>query len=408
MSKLFFRLPVLLALAIVANLWLVYVGNSGNANPMGDLYFAYQPWANQVLQQNMMLGISVPWVYPYPALVPMLLANLVWPGHLADVWLAGYAALMLAALSAFVLYKPTDAAALKRRYLAAYAWVGLTVALGPVAISRIDSVSVLLAMLGALAIVTGSRVGATAFFTFASWLKIWPIAMFVAIASHSKNWLRPVQVGAAISAGILFVGVVLGGNGALLSFVTGQTSRGIQIESPAATPWLIAAALGAVDAGSFYNQKLMTFEAFGPGTAETAFWLGPIQAGAVLITVALGFLANRKAITQVAQNNVIVWTAFTATMDLIFFNKVGSPQFMAWLAVPVVLGILLGVERWRLAIALVFAMSLLTWLIYPTIYGGILGADLGPTMVLVLRNLLELAALVYANYRLNALAMAKN
>jgi hypothetical protein len=81
---------------------------------------------------------------------------------------------------------------------------------------------------------------------------------------------------------------------------------------------------------------------------------------------------------------------------------------MAWLAVPVVLGILLGVERWRLAIALVFAMSLSTWLIYPTIYGGILGADLGPTMVLVLRNLLELAALVYANYRLNALAMAKN
>jgi hypothetical protein len=399
---------VLLALAIVANLWLVFVGNSGVGTPMGDLYFAYQPWANQVMQQNLLLGISVPWVYPYPALVPMLLANLAWPGHLADVWLAGYAGLMLATLSAFVLYKPTDAAALKRRYLAAYTWVGLTVALGPVAISRIDSISVLLAMMGALAIVTGSRVGATAFFTFASWLKIWPIAMFVAIASHSKNWLKPVQIGAAISAGILFVGVVIGGNGALLSFVTGQTSRGIQIESPVATPWLIAAALGAIDAGNFYNQKLMTFEAFGPGTSETAFWLGPIQAGALLITIALGFLANRKAVTQVAQNNVIVWTAFTATLDLIFFNKVGSPQFMAWLAVPVVLGILLGVERWRLATGLVFAMSLVTWLIYPAIYGGILGADLGPTMILVFRNLLELAALVYANYRLNALAMAKN
>jgi hypothetical protein len=314
---------------------------------------------------------------------------------------------MIATLSAFVLYKPTDAAALKRRYLAAYAWVGLTVALGPVAISRIDSLSVLIAMMGALAIVTGSRAGAAAFFTFASWLKIWPIAMFVAIAAHSKNWLKPVQIGAAISAGILFIGLVIGGNGALLSFVTGQTSRGIQIESPAATPWLIAAALGAIDAGNFYNQKLMTFEAFGPGTAEVAFWLGPIQAGALLITIALGFLANRKAITQEAQNNVIVWTAFTATLDLIFFNKVGSPQFMAWLVVPIVLGILLGVERWRLAIAMVFAMSLLTWLIYPTIYGGILGADLASALVLVLRNLVELAALVYANYRLNALVMAK-
>lgn len=408
MSRVFFRLPVLLVLATLANVWLVFVGSSGNANPMGDLYFAYQPWATQVLQQNMLLGISVPWVYPYPALIPMLLAELIWSGHLADVWLAGYAALMIATLSAFVLYKPTDAAALKRRYLAAYAWVGLTVALGPVAISRIDSLSVLIAMMGALAIVTGSRAGAAAFFTFASWLKIWPIAMFVAITAHSKNWLKPVQIGAAISAGILFIGLVIGGNGALLSFVTGQTSRGIQIESPAATPWLIAAALGALDAGNFYNQKLMTFEAFGPGTAELAFWLGPIQAGALLITIALGFLANRKAITQEAQNNVIVWTAFTATLDLIFFNKVGSPQFMAWLAVPIVLGILLGVERWRTAIAMVFAMSLLTWLIYPTIYGGILGADLAPTLVLVLRNLVELAALAYANYRLNALVMAKN
>ena len=403
-----FRLPVLLAFSIIANVWLVFVGNSGDANPMGDLYFAYQPWANQVLQQNMLLGINVPWVYPYPALVPMLLANLIWPGHLADVWLAGYAALMIATLAAFVLYKPTDAAALKRRYVAAYTWVALTIALGPVAISRIDSASVLLAMLGVLAIVTGSRAGATAFFTFAGWLKIWPLAMFVAIASHAKNWLKPLQVAAAISAGILFVGLVIGGNGALLSFVTGQGERGIQIESPAATPWLIAAALGAVDAGNFYNQRLMTFEAFGPGTAEVAFWLGPVQAGALLITIALAFLANRKAVTQEAQNNVIAWTAFTATLDLIFFNKVGSPQFMSWLAVPIVLGILLAVERWRLAIAMVFVMSLLTWLIYPTVYGGILGADLGPTLILVLRNLVELAALVYANYRLNALVMAKN
>ncbi len=407
MSKWVFNLPVLLGLAILANSWLLLVGQNGVGTPMGDLYFAYQPWANQVLQQNLLLGISVPWVYPYVAVIPMLLANLAWPGHLADAWLVGYAALMVASLAAFVLYKPTDAAALKRRYLAAYTWVGLTVALGPVSISRIDSVSVLLAMLGALAIATGSRSGAAAFFTFASWLKIWPIAMFVAIAAHSKNWLKPVQIGAAISAGILFVGLVLGGNGALLSFVTGQVDRGIQIESPAATPWLIAAALGAIDAGNVYNQKLMTFEAFGPGTSELAFWLGPVQAGALLITIVLGFLANRKALTQHAQNNVIVWTAFTATLDLIFFNKVGSPQFMSWLAVPVVLAILLGAERWRAAVVIVFALSLLTWLIYPAIYGAILSAEFGATMVLVLRNLLELAALVYANYRLNALAMAK-
>jgi hypothetical protein len=315
---------------------------------------------------------------------------------------------MVATLAAFVLYKPTDAAALKRRYLAAYAWVGLTVALGPVAVSRIDSFSVLLAVLGALAIATGSRSGAAAFFTFASWLKIWPIAMFVAIAAHSKNWLKPVQVGAIISASILAFGLLIGGNGALLSFVTGQTDRGIQIESPAATPWLIAAVLGAIDAGSFYNETLMTFEVFGPGTAEVAFWLGPVQAGALLITVVLGFLANRKALTQAAQNNVIVWTAFTATLDLIFFNKVGSPQFISWLAVPVVLGILLGVERWRVATGLVFALSLLTWFIYPALYGGILSAEFGSTMVLLLRNVIELAALVYANYRLNALVMAKN
>jgi len=179
----------------------------------------------------------------------------------------------------------------------------------------------------------------------------------------------------------------------------------------------VGCCLGATDAGIYYNHALLTFEVFGPATQQIAFWLGPIQAGAVAITIVLGILGNRAIdkvqsvlgeISELAsRNEVIAWTALTATLDLIVFNKVGSPQFISWLAVPIVLGVMLGVERWRLASTLVLGLSALTWWVYPLVYDGILASHAFATGVLLARNVLEVAALVYANYRLTALASKK-
>jgi hypothetical protein len=413
MKRALFNIPAILLVGLLANLLLIAAGNSGVGTPMGDLSFAYQPWADQVLKNGTLLGISSSWVYPYPALVPILLSALATPGHLETAWLVGRTVLMLAVLVALVLYK-VDAETRTRRYLAAYAWIGFTFALGPVSISRIDTISVIIAVLGALALATGAQLGAASFWTVASWIKIWPIALFAAISTNRKNWLKVVAYGAAISVGFLVLAFLLGGNLNVFSFITGQGERGLQIESPMATPWLWAAVLGATDAGIYYNHALLTFEVFGPATQQIAFWLGPVQAGAIAITLVLGILGNRaidKAGTSLTnsdaaarRNEVIAWTAFTGTLDLIVFNKVGSPQFISWLAVPIILGVLLGVKRWQIASSLVLLLSVLTWWVYPVVYDGILSSEAAPTAVLVARNLVEVVALVYANYRLTALS----
>ena len=441
MNRLMFRLPTLLAVGLIANVALILAGSNGPGTPMGDLDFAYQPWADQVLHDGQLLGISSQWVYPYPALVPILLAALASPGHLATAWLLARMVIMLSALVVMVSSKNSDAGYAapraietneipsivaqwvaaantnRRRYLAAYAWIGFTVALGPVSISRIDTVSVILAVLGALALSTGARIGAASFWTFAAWVKIWPVALFIAIATNKKSWFRVVAYGAAISAALLVIAFLLGGNASVFSFVTGQGERGLQIEAPTATPWLWAAVFGATDAGIYYNHSILTFEVFGTATQQVAFWLGLVQAGAIAITLALSILANR-AIDKVRssisdtdaaarRNDVIAWTAFTATLDLIVFNKVGSPQFISWLAVPIILGVLLGVQRWMTASMLVLLLSVLTWLVYPVVYDGILSSQPLPTAVLLVRNLVEIVALVYANYRLTALTGKK-
>ena len=102
--------------------------------------------------------------------------------------------------------------------------------------------------------------------------------------------------------------------------------------------------------------------------------------------------------------DVIFWVAFTGTLDLIVFNKVGSPQYMTWLVVPVVFGILAGAERINLvAVSLLFTSGL-TWLIYPVFYNEILQSEVFGTSLLTLRNLILLVGLVYANLRLQQLS----
>lgn len=405
-ERILFRLPVLLSITVLSQLFLVFSASAfGVGTPMGDLLFAYQPWSQDVLTHGQLLGIKNPWVYPFPALVPIVLAALVSPSDYEFGWLVLRLILALIVTAFLVLFRKDAQAPSKRsRYLAGYLWVGFTVALGPVSISRIDSWSVALALVGCLLLALASTRSAAALFTIAAWVKIWPIALFAPMLLNIKQRLRALATGVAISGGLILLGWIAGANHNIFSFVSGQTERGIQIESPTAMPWLWNAAFGGHDSGISYNRHIQTFEVSGANTDWLSFWLGPVQLGAILITFVLGLIATRRGVAN--PTDVIAWTALTGVCDLIFFNKVGSPQFYSWLAVPIILGVLLGAKRWRLASLMVAAISVATWMVYPFVYDDILSSGWFGTTVLTLRNLMLLALLVYANVRLTALANA--
>ncbi len=396
------RLWVLLLAGSAVEAWLVFLGFNQPGMPMGDLTLAYQPWFEQVVQGHVMLGINAVWVYPFVALVPILLAGSLAATNFVAGWLTLQFASLLIVLACMVLAGRPTAPMLKARFAAAYFWLLCLALLGPVAISRIDFFSVAVAVLATLYVATNQKIAA-ALLTIAGWVKIWPIAIFAGLFFASARRRVVAFTGAGVTLGLLVIGLFFGGNTSMFGFVGGQLGRGIQIESPWASWWLWKHIFGDASAGIIYNVPLKTFEVFGAVSDVISLLLGPGQLLAVGITVLLGLLARRA---NANPTEILTWVSTTAVLDLIFFNKVGSPQFMTWLAVPVILGLISGAQNLRPMLYLVASLSLLTWTIYPSTYDELLAGGFTATAILTTRNLLLLGALVYANIRLTKLTKA--
>ena len=118
---------------------------------------------------------------------------------------------------------------------------------------------------------------------------------------------------------------------------------------------------------------------------------------ALAITVLLAIRAVRAGRNR---TQVFALTALTGVLDLIVFNKVGSPQFMIWLAVPLVALVYFGINKSKVALAIGAAILLLTQLVYPVFYIELLGLEIMPLGLLTVRNLLLVALLIWANTQL--------
>jgi hypothetical protein len=125
-----------------------------------------------------------------------------------------------------------------------------------------------------------------------------------------------------------------------------------------------------------------------------------VMVGALAITAWLGWRAARTS----PMNQVFSAIALTAVLDLIVFNKVGSPQFMAWLAVPTIAWIIFERAKTKTLIAAVLAIGLLTQLVYPLLYIDLMGYGWLSIATLTLRNALLVALLIWANLQLSKLA----
>jgi hypothetical protein len=90
------------------------------------------------------------------------------------------------------------------------------------------------------------------------------------------------------------------------------------------------------------------------------------------------------------------------------FNKVGSPQFMAWLAIPMIAMIIFGVNKPWLPIGGLLLIAFTTNLVYPIFYMDLMALGDLSVGLLTLRNILLIAMLVLANIRLGELAKTKN
>ena len=363
---------------------LIALNLSGIGWPLGDVERVYLGWAEGTVAGTARLGVDTAFVYPILALAPMLAALVFGAPLYALTWLGLVTLLNGTAFGILIGRRPGRAGA-----VAAWWWLAFLLLLGPVGLARIDSVTAPLVIVGLLWLRTRPVWGAV-LLSLATWVKVWPVAAIAALAVASTRRRQVVAVFAGISLGIIGFAQLFGSGLTILSFVTEQTSRGLQIEAPVAAWWLWQSAMGLQGTLVYYDQEILTYQVSGAGTDAVIAAMTPLLVLCVGGVLLLGWRAQRAGASVEALFPPLL---FALVLTLIAVNKVGSPQFMTWLAAPIILGLVVRPRAWRGPAAVALLMAGLTQLVYPYFYNGLLATT--PIMVLVLsvRNLLELVLL---------------
>ncbi|NBW72874.1 MAG: hypothetical protein EBR26_00460 [Microbacteriaceae bacterium] len=382
---------VVLLAGLIAQLTLIWFGTA-SGDPFGDVRYIYDAWVSNMVTGSYLLGITDPWVYPYPAQLPLWLAHWISAGDYVSGWyLAVVNTNML--LFAYLLGWGKK----MERANAVWFYIGCVFLIGPVAIARLEVFSVALTLMGLVAFYENKQSKSIQFFNLATWIKVSPFAILASlfiVTGQKKKFVLNIAIATAV---ILAIGLLLGGNSSMFSFVTMQSGRGIQVESTVAIIWLVQILLGVPGVRTYYDNEIVTFQVQGFGVNEVASIMTFVQFGALAITILLGFRAKRMGTDL---NTLFGWLILTATLDLLIFNKVGSTQYQMWVVSVVFFGVLAKIPNWKMVTYITLATSLLSWLIFPVFYGDLLdGKPLGVGLI-VLRNLGLIAILVYANMQL--------
>ncbi len=369
---------------VAVHLWVSWLGMFGPGYPLGDISGVYTFWAGHAYAGDFIVGITTPWVYPIVALVPILVSGVFGMDAYVPVFLA-LVAVVDAVVFWFLIGRDRDAL----RAAAGWWWLALLVCLGPVSLGRIDAIATPVALLGLLFVISRPR-AAGALLAIATWIKVWPAALIGAalIALRSR---KAVIIGVlATSGAVAAISLVLGSGLNLFSFITQQTSRGLQVESPAATAYLWQVYLGVPQVGVYYDDQILTYQVSAPGVEIVGTLTSVLMALVTVALVALGIYGYRRGADQ---RTVLFALALAFTVELIAFNKVGSPQFMGWLAAPLAVGIAYGVREFRIPAVIALVLAALTQAIYPYGYDGLLRTEAPMLWIISIRNLLEFVLL---------------
>ena len=216
-------------------------------------------------------------------------------------------------------------------------------------------------------------------------IKLWPALLISAFLSHKPD-RRPAGIAfVVVGFGLAAVSLAVGGWSRLVSPLTWQSRRGLQIESIWATPLMVARAI-APDRWLVDISPFQAYEIFGPGVAAWILISNVATLAGLVTIVVLAVRAFRAGgSTPVAVGLTVV--AIVAIMTVT--NKTLSPQYLLWLGGPTAALLLLRRsadpdEHHAVGTisAQVLLLALATHLVFPLLYDGYLGRD-GRAMIVV-------------------------
>ena len=359
----------------------------------GDLPL-YRLWAEQA-KLGYWPVIDMPWVYPAGALAPIMAAIAAGPYN----YQLGWFVLMVAA-NLFAILALTGGLRRRSGYRAAWYWLAVQVLLAPVSMLRLEGFAAPLAIAGLVLLLRRPAI-AGALIAAATWIKVWPAAIAAAAVTVASQRLRIIVGGVAVSVVIALTVVVFGGGSNLFSFATIQGDRSLQLEAPVATPWVWATVLGLPGSEIRQNYVLATREVAGPGAHLAGDVVGLLMPISFAIIVLLLWRARRLAVrqgrlTSALEQRLILVASFALTAVLIVFNKVGSPQYMLWLAPIVAVGLVVDPRAWRRAAGWLAGACFATTLVFPVLYMPLIDGDPFAAGVLLARNVMVVGLFVWS------------
>ncbi|TKK85880.1 DUF2029 domain-containing protein [Herbidospora galbida] len=270
---------------------------------------------------------------------------------------------------------------------AVWAWVVGPVLLGPLLIARYDLMVAIFAVAALTASTDPAVRGALIGIGFS--IKVWPIALLAGL----RRWRELLTGGAsAVAATVVACGATALVMPNALDFLTAQQERGLQVESMAATPFVLLRALGLWDGFSTYQHGAMELAGTGVDTAIRIAVLATPVAAVLLVVWWLRAHPTEATFYDAALTTVLL---------LVVTSRVLSPQYLIWLIGLAAVVFSVPRSSQKPVAWLLLAATLLTGIAYPWVeehYSW--KGELPGTLILAARNLLLLMAAVLSFRRL--------
>ncbi|KRE81469.1 glycosyltransferase 87 family protein [Arthrobacter sp. Soil764] len=339
----------------------------------------YRQWATAGYNPSDLAGKISPWVYPVLAQIPIFLANVAGPSLYLLVWF-----LIITALNAVGLVYLTRGPRKVTGIAPAWWWLFFTLFMGYLSFARVEGITAPIVLI-ALLYAAERPVVAGVLLSIATWIKVWPAAVLVPIVIASHKRTQVVLAGAAVTALVGLGTWLTGGLPHIMDFLLNQGERGMQLEATFSTPWVWLSVLHIAGSRMADNTAINSTEVYGPGAATAAFLMQPLLVLAAITAAILLVRAMRRGAEReelFLEGSLMMVTAF------IVFNKVGSPQFIIWLAPVIIAGLTHDWERWKVPAALLMGIAMTTFVIYPLFYTPLIHAHPVMAAILTTRNVL--------------------
>jgi hypothetical protein len=264
----------------------------------------------------------------------------------------------------------------------AWFWVLWPIVMGPLTLTRFDVVPTFFALLALIALSNKNvRPYLSGFLlSIGALVKLWPMLLLVI---YPKAVLTKVST-SFISTAVLFLLFMSTWSVGFTNFLNNQSSRGLQVESIAASPFVLAKFLGKNVEYPFQYGSLEVNAQF---ASQIAVMLNLLTIIVFAVILVLNYQNRLNYLDLVDKSLVIV-------MISISFSRVFSPQFWVWIGGLAALALINKETKLKKVIILLTISAFLTQLIYPGQYIQLLSGDFFATLLQLTRVTLFVWALI--------------